>query len=306
MHALTLIAPAAAVDALSDLLADELEALSVAVEDADAGSADEQPVFDEPGLGSTGTWRRARVTALFADEAAATAAAAAVVAGSEEHGAALTGLAPVEDDDWVRKSQAQFGATEIAEGFWIVPSWCEPPAEARHVIRLDPGRAFGTGTHPTTKMCLRWIAAHAERERAHWQRVLDYGAGSGVLAIAAAMFGAADIDAVDLDPAAVEATALNAAANGVALRAGLPPSVSGQYGLVLANILSTPLKLLAPLLTARLDVGATLVLSGILLRQAEELRAAYAPAVALDVADSEDGWVLLAGRLTAPPAGRVA
>ena len=157
MHALALLAPAAAVDALSDLLADELDALAVSIEDADAGSDTEQPLFDEPGVAAAGTWTHARVSALFADEARATAAAAAVAAnGSGE--VRVVAIAAVEDHDWVRLTQAQFGPSRIADGFWIVPTWSEVPSEARQVIRLDPGRAFGTGTHPTTRMCLRWMS----------------------------------------------------------------------------------------------------------------------------------------------------
>ena len=295
MHALTLLAPAASVEALSDLLSDALDALSVSVEDADAGTADELPVFDEPGQGATGAWQHARLVALFADEQAAIEAAAAVLAANAEHAATVVTIEPVPDDDWVRKSQSQFGPTEIAPGFWIVPSWCEPRADAARVIRLDPGRAFGTGTHPTTQMCLRWIAANAPAPPAHWQRVLDYGTGSGVLAIAAGLYGAGEIDAVDLDPAAVEAATLNAAANGVVVRAGQPDLASGRYALVLANILATPLKLLAPLLSSLLEPGGVLVLSGILERQAGELREAYAPHLAIDVASVDDGWVLMTG-----------
>jgi ribosomal protein L11 methyltransferase len=153
--------------------------------------------------------------------------------------------------------------------------------------------AFGTGTHPTTRMCLRWIARHGSERGAQWTRVLDYGCGSGILAMAACLYGAIDIDAVDIDPAAVESTRLNAQANGVSLRAGLPEVAQGAYPLVLANILASPLKLLAPLLCGHLMPGGDLVLAGILERQADELKDAYAPWVKLDVADREDGWILM-------------
>ena len=299
MHALALLAPAAAVDALSDLLADELDALAVSIEDADAGSDAEQPLFDEPGVAAAGTWTHARVSALFADEARATTAAAAVAAnGSGE--VRVVAIAAVEDHDWVRLTQAQFGPTEVLPGFWIVPTWSAVPAQARRVIRLDPGMAFGTGTHPTTRMCLRWIARRGDAGRLGGSRVLDYGCGSGVLAIATGLFGAASIDAVDIDPAAVETTRTNAAANGVALRAALADElVEGRHDLVLANILATPLKLLAPLLSARLAPGGALVLSGILATQAAELQAAYAPWLEIEVADEDDGWILMTG--VAPP-----
>ena len=295
MHTLTLLVPADAVDSVCDALADDLAALSTSVEDADAGSAAEEPVFDEPGVATT-VWRRARVSALFADEAAATAAAAALVATRNGDGVRIVAIAEVADHDWVRLTQAQFGPSEIIPGFWIVPTWSDVPASASQVIRLDPGRAFGTGSHPTTRMCLRWIARHGDAAGGAWRRALDYGTGSGVLAIAARRFGAAEVDAVDIDPAAVEATEANARANGVALRAGLPDSVVGRYSLVVANILAAPLKLLAPLLAARVDEGGALVLSGILARQAEELVAAYAAMIELTVADEDDGWILMVGR----------
>ena len=294
MHALALLAPAAAVDALSDLLADELDALAVSIEDADAGSDAEQPLFDEPGVAAASTWTHARVSALFADEAQATAAAAAVASGEVR----VVAIAAVEDHDWVRLTQAQFGPCRITEGFWIVPTWSEVPSEARQVIRLDPGRAFGTGTHPTTRMCLRWIAEHGNAGTA-WPRALDYGCGSGVLAIAASRFGAREVDAVDVDPTAVETTRANALANGVVVRAGAPDIAAGRYALVVANILAAPLELLAPALAALVAEGGDLVLSGILDRQTDALRSAYAPWIALDAVAHDEGWALLAGRRTA-------
>jgi ribosomal protein L11 methyltransferase len=151
-------------------------------------------------------------------------------------------------------------------------------------------------------MCLRWTATHAAALASSWDRVLDYGCGSGILAIGAALFGARGIDAVDIDTAAVTSTEANAQANGVALAAGLPERASGTYPLVLANILATPLKLLAPLLAGHVAPGGHLVLAGILERQADELKAAYAPWLALDVADTEDGWILMTARRPAAPA----
>ncbi len=298
MQSLMIRVPASAVDALSDLLADDLEALAVTVEDADAGQPDEEPVFDEPGRGATGSWRRARITALFANAEDAVRAAAAVAAAQTGADAHVVAIAPVDDTDWVRLTQAQFAAMAITPQFWIVPTWCEVPAAATRAIRLDPGRAFGTGTHPTTRMCLQWIAAHGEAVEPAWQRVLDYGAGSGVLAIAAGLFGAVDVDAVDVDPAAVEASRANATANGVSLQSGTPEIASGRYGLVVANILASPLKLLAPVLSSLLDDDGTLVLSGILARQAEEIRVAYRTWLDVEVAATDDGWVLMAGRLS--------
>jgi len=299
MHALTLLAGATEADALCDRLCDELGALSASIEDADAGTANEAPVFDEPGVASTSAWRRARIGALFDDEAAATAAAAALAAASNDATLRIESIQPVGEQDWVRLTQSQFGLCAITPGFWIVPTWSDVPPQAHEVIRLDPGRAFGTGTHPTTRMCLRWIAEHGSVAGASWPRVLDYGCGSGVLAIAARRFGARQVDAVDIDPAAIEETRANALANGVEIAAGLPQDAVAPYQLVVANILAAPLKLLAPVLSALVDVDGQLVLSGVLARQADELRSAYAPWLDLAVAAEDDGWILLVGRRSA-------
>jgi len=300
MIELVLGLPQALVESVSDALTDELDALSVSVEDADAGTDDEQALFGEPGMPAPQPgWARSTLRALFETEAQADAAAALLMAQDWASELRVLALAPVEDQDWVRLTQSQFSPVEIADHFWIVPSWHEPPAGARHVMRLDPGLAFGTGTHPTTRMCLRWLAAHAQP----WDRVLDYGCGSGILAIGAKMMGADAVDAVDIDVAAVQATRDNAAANGVAIQAGEPGLAQGLYPLVLANILAQPLKLLAPLLTGHVEPGGHLVLAGILERQVTELREAYAPWMALAVMDAQEGWVLMAGqRPAADPA----
>lgn len=291
-HELLLRVPEARVEDVCDAL-EALEALSVSVEDADAHTPAERALFGEPGLPAPAPgWQRSQVVALFDTEAQAREAAALLAPQDFFADCEVVGVRPVVDTDWVRLTQSQFDPVPIAPDFWIVPSWHEPPAEARTVIRLDPGLAFGTGTHPTTRMCLRWIARHDMAGR----RVLDYGCGSGILAIAAAKRGAATVDAVDIDPAAVESTRLNAAANGVAVNAGLPEAAQGRYGLVLANILATPLKVLAPLLCAHVDDGGDLVLAGILERQADELREAYAAWLTLAVTDAEDGWILMTAR----------
>lgn len=288
MFELSLMCPEDRVEQLSDAL-DALDALSVSVEDADAQTDAEQALFGEPGMPPPKDgWQRSRVVALFADEALARDAATLLQAQDFFNGCKLLAMASVQEQDWVRLTQSQFAPVEITPEFWIVPTWHEPPAQARQVIRLDPGLAFGTGTHPTTRMCLRWIATHTMPSR-----VLDYGCGSGILAIGAAKYGASEVVAVDIDTAAVQSTELNAAANGVRLLAGLPDQAGGQYGVVLANILATPLKVLAPLLCAHVAPGGTLVLAGILERQADELIAAYAPHCRLSVADSEDGWILM-------------
>ncbi|MGM9488905.1 50S ribosomal protein L11 methyltransferase [Ideonella sp. YS5] len=292
MFELVLNAPQALVEPVSDALMDELGALSVSVEDADADTEAEHALFGEPGMPAPAPgWDRSTLKALFETEAAATEAMTLLLAQDWTPGLAVRSLQAVEDQDWVRVTQSQFAPVEITPTFWIVPSWHEPPASAERVIRLDPGLAFGTGTHPTTRMCLRWMARHEVQVRS--ARVLDYGCGSGILAIGAALHGAREIDAVDIDPAAVEATRHNAAANHVALRSGLADVANGSYGLVLANILATPLKLLAPLLCGHVAPGGRLVLAGILERQADELRAAYAPWCAIEVLDQEDGWILM-------------
>ena len=294
MHELVLQAPQPLVEPLADALLGELDALSVSVEDADAGGEQEQPLFGEPGLPPPpAAWPHSTLRALFATEAQATDAATLLAAHEDTRAVRVVAIAAVPETDWVHQTQAQFAPVEITPVFWVVPSWHAPPPQAERVIRLDPGRAFGTGTHATTRMCLRWIATQPPARRADWRRVLDYGCGSGILAIGAALHGAGEVDAVDIDPAAVEATRANAAANGVVLRAGAPELAQGRYALVLANILAQPLKLLAPLLAAHVEAGGDLVLAGILERQVDELRAAYAPWCALDVVDREDGWVLM-------------
>lgn len=298
MVELALLVPEACVEWASDALIDELGALSVAVEDADAGTAQESALFGEPGLPApSAAWRHSIVRALFEDERAAAEAASVLLAQDASVGIRQQSITPVPDQDWVRLTQSQFEPVAITPAFWIVPSWHTPPAAAKRVIRLDPGLAFGTGTHPTTRMCLRWIARQAMLRKAQWPRVLDYGCGSGILAIAAALFGAAQVDAVDIDPAAVESTRANAAANGVVVDAGAPDAAQGHFDLVLSNILATPLKLLAPVLCAHVKPGGDLVLAGILERQAEELTLAYAPHCALEVADSDDGWILMTARM---------
>jgi ribosomal protein L11 methyltransferase len=289
MFELSLLCPEDRVDLLSDAL-DALDALSVSVEDADAQTPAEQALFGEPGMPPPKDgWQRSRMVALFAQEAQAQEALALLSAQDFFEGCQILGVQLVADQDWVRLTQSQFAPVEITSDFWIVPTWHEPPAQARQIIRLDPGLAFGTGTHPTTRMCLRWIAQHGVQD----QRVLDYGCGSGILAIGAAKYGATQIDAVDIDDAAVTSTELNAQANNVRLQAGLPDKAQGLYQTVLANILATPLKVLAPLLCAHVAPSGSLVLAGILERQADELKAAYAPWIALEVADSEDGWILM-------------
>ena len=242
MFELVLRAPEALVEPLSDVLADELGALAVTVEDADAGTGSEQALFGEPGLPAPAAgWAHSTIKALFESERAAEGAAALLLAQPWAREAHVQSLSALPDEDWVRLTQSQFTPVAIAPGFWIVPSWHEPPADARLAIRLDPGLAFGTGTHPTTRMCLRWLVAQAPAQAPDWERVLDYGCGSGILAIAAAKLGARGVAALDIDPAALRATQENAARNGVVVHVGgvgrrlRIPLVPGSFSTVVVN-----------------------------------------------------------------------
>ncbi|WP_132571239.1 50S ribosomal protein L11 methyltransferase [Roseateles saccharophilus] len=292
MFELALVCREADVEIVSDALM-EIDALAVSVEDADADTDAEHALFGEPGMPAPKAgWDRSIVKALFPSEPEATEAATLILAQDWAEDVHVQAIQAVPEQDWVRLTQSQFAPVEITPEFWIVPSWHEAPPQAQRIMRLDPGLAFGTGTHPTTRMCLRWIA----RQNQAWPRVLDYGCGSGILAIGAALHGAKNIDAVDIDPAAVTSSRDNAAANGVTLNPGLPELAQGEYPLVIANILATPLKLLAPLLSAHVAPGGHLILAGILSRQADDLKAAYAPWLALEVSDEEDGWILMTAR----------
>lgn len=298
MFELSILCPESQVEALSDAL-QALDALSVSVEDADVATPAEQALFGEPGMPPPKAgWERSVVKALYATKSIADDAGSTLAHQDFFSECKSLGLVEVADQDWVRLTQSQFAPVEITPEFWIVPTWHDKPVGAVKVITLDPGLAFGTGTHPTTRMCLRWIARHDAILQN--QRVLDYGCGSGILAIGAALYGASFIDAVDIDEAAVQSTMDNAAANHVELHAGLPDQVSGEprsYAVVLANILATPLKVLAPLLTSHVSSGGHLVLAGILERQDIELKAAYAPYAKLEVSDREDGWILMTATL---------
>ncbi|MFT3859630.1 MAG: 50S ribosomal protein L11 methyltransferase [Aquabacterium sp.] len=304
MFELTLLAKEAEVETLSDALM-EIEALSVSVEDADADTEHEEALWGEPGMPvPREAWQRSTIKSLFPTEAEALEAATLILAQDWAGDIHVQGIQPVDEQDWVRLTQSQFQPVPITDSFYIVPTWHEVPPQAKTVMRLDPGLAFGTGTHPTTRMCLKWIAQHPETFRG--QRVLDYGCGSGILAIGAALHGSGIVDAVDIDPAAVEATDANAEANLAHLkdadgrppiRSGLPDLVGeaqAAYPVVLANILATPLKMLSPLLAGHVQPGGHLVLAGILARQEQELKDAYAEVgLQLQVANQEDGWILM-------------
>lgn len=301
MHELHLLCPRHQVDTVSDALM-ELQALSVSIEDADADTPDEEALYGEPGMPIVeSAWQRSIVKALFMESALAEQALTVLMAQAWAQDVRPQAFHSVDEQDWVRLTQSQFPPVEITPRFWIVPSWHEVPPLAQTVIQLDPGQAFGTGTHPTTRMCLRWIAKAAPEWAQHLPRVLDYGCGSGILAIAAAMHGAQTVDACDIDPASVEATLANASANRVQLhRVCLPDDLGPPlhaYDVVLANILATPLKLLSTLLAGHLRPGGHLVLAGILERQAQDLQAAYAQAdIHLQIADEQEGWILMTGR----------
>jgi len=233
-----------------------------------------------------------RVGALLAHDAEPGAVVAAAAAHCGLAPAPAFRVEPLADDDWVKRSQAQFTPLEIGR-LWIGASWHAAPAGGRSVVRLDPGFAFGTGSHPTTRLMLGYL----ERELAGGERVLDYGCGSGILAIAAARLGAGRVAAVDVDEQAIAATRDNASRNSLPVAACLPDALpGGVYDIVLSNILAQPLILLAPLLAARTAPGGRLALAGLLDAQADEVRAAYRPALELAIAGRIDEWVLLAGR----------
>ncbi|MFQ1062826.1 50S ribosomal protein L11 methyltransferase [Bordetella trematum] len=300
MRELVLYCREAQAEALSDALL-EVGVLSVSVEDADFGTDDERPLFGEPGTEpQVQAWDRNRVVALLPDGAdpAQLLEQAAQVAELDAAQLADWSLRDVPDADWVRLTQSQFGPIRISDQLWIVPSWhrddVELPTPAEGIrIELDPGLAFGTGSHPTTHLCLAWLEAALPAGAT----VLDYGCGSGILAIAARKLGAGDTIAVDIDPQAVQSTEDNARVNQVTLQAALPDALGeGQFRVVVANILSNPLKVLAPMLAGRVAPGGELVLSGVLERQAEEVAAAYAPWLKMSVWRALDGWVCLYGR----------
>jgi len=286
-------------DALTDALLDA-GALSVSVEDADRDSVIEAPLFGEPGLEpDVHAWQRNHVVALLPDGMSAQTLIGAVRAAGFLHGGVKWTQREVPDADWVRLTQSQFGPIQVGQRVWITPSWHEDDAlpTLQHAdgirIRLDPGLAFGTGSHPTTHVCLEWLSQCLRAG----STVLDYGCGSGILAIAARLLGAGDTCAVDIDAQALQATDENARRNRVTLQAMQPDALApGQFQVVVANILSNPLKVLAPMLANRVCAGGDLVLSGVLHRQADAVIAAYAPWLPLAVWQAREGWVCLHGK----------
>lgn len=287
----TLQAEAARAERLSEALM-EHGALSVSIEDADAGTDAEKPQFGEPGHLPTGLWDHSRVIALFDTTADLAAALAQASADAGLKTVPAFSIDAVEEQNWVQLTQSQFDPIPITDRLWIVPSWHVAPDPAAINIELDPGMAFGTGSHPTTHLCLEWLCSVTRPE----SRVLDYGCGSGILGIAAAKLGAASVLGVDIDEKAIEAARYNAERNQVMLElqhSGVP--LAGSYDLVVANILTNPLCVLAPSIAARVAPGGRLALSGVLDSQTERVIDAYAPYIALRVGAVRDGWARLEG-----------
>lgn len=270
----------------------EQGALAVSIEDADAGTAAETPQFGEPGSPAAPLWENSRVIALFepAEDLIQRIAAAALLGGVSDLSAIR--IEEVEEQDWVRLTQSQFEPIRITDDLWIVPSWHAAPNPDAVNLVLDPGLAFGTGSHPTTRLCLEWLCANIKGN----ESVLDYGCGSGILGIAAARLGATPVLGVDIDDNALIAAHDNAETSKVvmALR-HTRETLEESFDIVVANILTNPLCVLAPLLAARVAAGGRIVLSGVLETQAEEVIDAYAPYLQLRVGATHDGWVRLEG-----------
>ena len=282
----------------AEALAEALEdagAVSTDLSDADAGTPEEHAVFAEPGA-DVAAWPRCRVSALFpaGDDAARAVDAALAACGIETLAAAS--IDRVEDADWVALTQRQFEPIRAGERLWIVPTWHAAPEPGAVNVVLDPGAAFGTGSHPTTRLCLAWL----ERTVRPGDSVLDYGCGSGILAIAAMKLGAASARAVDIDPLALEAARYNASSNHVDVEViDAQRPFAGAARVTVANILANPLRMLAPVIATHTQPGGSIALSGILASQADEVARAYAPWAALAIAAVEGDWVLLAGERAA-------
>ena len=295
MSWLTLIADTDAehAEALSEALL-ELGALSVDLLDADADTPDEQAIFGEPGEPPPGVWQHNRISALFDNDQDVSAILQAAVTEVGLQKLPEHRIETLADNDWVRLTQSQFEPIPISPRLWIVPTWHTAADPTAINIILDPGLAFGTGSHPTTRLCLRWLDSHMPQGVS----VLDYGCGSGILAIAAIKLGAARAVGVDLDKQAVLASHDNAVANHVAnVQFYLPDAdPRGSYDLVVANILTNPLRMLAPLLAGATKQGGQIVLSGILQEQADDVMAIYQQWFDLNPPVFEEGWSCLSGR----------
>ncbi|WP_341667709.1 50S ribosomal protein L11 methyltransferase [Alcaligenes sp. SDU_A2] len=303
MRELLLSCPEEQAEHLSDALL-EAGALSVSVEDADGDTEHEKPLFGEPGIEpEVLAWHHNRVVALLPEDMEPQDMVQLLgQAGVLDPAQVQWSVRDVPDADWVRLTQSQFGPIPVGERILIVPSWHKDDVDLPLVqeagdglvrIELDPGLAFGTGSHPTTHLCLDWLAHHVQPG----QTVLDYGCGSGILAIAARKLGAGQTLGVDIDEQAVISTRYNAQVNQVQVQGLLPDQMpAGQTDLVVANILANPLRMLAPMLANRVKPGGHLVLSGIYDWQADEMIAVYSPYLPLTVWQIRDGWVCLAGQ----------
>ena len=281
-------------DAVAERLADALMengALSAAIEDAYAGTENEQAIFGEPGMPTEQIWQQSKVIALFGenDDAAAMIQAASQACGLKDLAYTSEILA---DQDWVRLTQAQFDPIQISERLWITPSWHEAPNSNAVNLQLDPGLAFGTGSHPTTRLCLKWLDTQLKGS----ESVLDYGCGSGILTIAALKLGAGSAVGVDIDEQAIRASRDNAAQNNVDAQFYLPDGLpQGQFDIVVANILANPLRMLGEMLAARTKQGGRIVLSGLLDEQVKELSGIYRQWFDIEPAEIDEGWARLSG-----------
>ena len=283
----------------------ELGALSISVEDAAAGGYDENPLYGEPGLSpEVQAWDLSSVKALFNKDL--DLPLHDLIAELKEAGFEVNAPQEVliEDQDWVRLTQSQFEPIQVGQSIWIVPSWHQEPTVPNAIcLAVDPGLAFGTGSHPTTRLCLEWLEQYSQESAFNSQSLLDYGCGSGILAIAAHKLGFKEVFGTDIDPQAIESARANAQQNQTRIQFELPDNVKSSIGgqvfdVVIANILANPLQILAPALIARLKPGGQLVLSGILERQADEVIASYQNSLQLSIWGSHEGWVCLSGKLT--------
>jgi ribosomal protein L11 methyltransferase len=283
-------------EALSDALL-ELGAQSVTIEDARAETADEIPRYGEPGLDHGMAWRDNKLSAIVDVQSEPRALIQAAASAAGLCAAPEFGQERIEDDDWVRRTQSQFSALRVGERLWIVPTWCEAPSQQDAlVVRLDPGVAFGTGSHATTRLMLAWLERALSQKIPAPARVLDYGCGSGILALAAAKLGAMEVVAIDVDPRALEACAANALANAASIRIEPPERLpTGAYDLVLANILAQPLVELARLFAAHTHPRGRIALSGVLAEQAAQVIAAYSAEFAMRVEATAEDWALITG-----------
>jgi ribosomal protein L11 methyltransferase len=277
--------------ALSDALL-ELGALSAAIEDADAETVEERAIFGEPGEPVDSLWHNNVVSALFAVDADIPVIVAAATAAARLDAVPHYTIESVAEQDWVRLTQAQFEPIQITTKLWIIPTWHTPPDPAAVNLTIDPGLAFGTGSHPTTHLCLQWL----EQNLGGGETVLDYGCGSGILTIAALKLGAARATGVDIDPQAINASRQNAELNAVPAEFYLPDNAPQAVAdIVVANILTNPLKVLAPLLAQAVRPGGKIALSGVLATQAEGVLAVYRQWFDIATAAEHEGWVCLAG-----------